>query len=535
MKKLLIPFSETHRFSTLVDDYFAGSDKLRPFYKYLPEAQSFSAAIREKQLKPVNREVLCEVLTRQYQPLSGSANFDVVSKAIASLNDSNTFTVTTGHQLNIFTGPLYSVYKIISAIKLASQLNAAHPGFRFVPVFWMATEDHDFEEINHVHLYGKKLTWEHQHGGATGRLDTKGLAELCSEIKTLLRDHHEVIEVFEKAYGAGQNLADATRSIMHHFFGSYGLVIIDADHPSLKALFKTEMKADVFDHIPYKSVSRTSESLGANYKIQVQPREINHFYIDGDIRERIVASDDGSFEVLNTGLRFSNDEMRELIDQHPEKLSPNVVMRPVYQEKILPNLAYIGGPGELNYWFQYGELFSNLEIPFPVLMLRNCLLWIDKQVMGKLQKLNVTPLDVFRSTETLLLEILERSSEVSLNTEKLQESVQGHFDELASRLARIDATLVNTVDSEKQKFINAVTTIEEKARRALKKRNETQVSQLKSIKEKLFPEDGLQERYDNMLPYLAQYGMGFIQSVYDCADAFPSQFGVIVDDELKNN
>lgn len=535
MKKLLIPFSETHRFSTIVDDYFSGNDKLRPFYRHLPVAQSFNEVIKAKQSQPVSRDVLADVLLSQYLPLADTDDHAVVSKAIDSLRDSKTFTVTTGHQLNIFTGPLYSIYKIVSTIKLARQLSADHPDYRFVPVFWMATEDHDFEEINHIQLFGKKLTWEHPHGGAAGRLDTTGLSVLCEEIKSLLRENQELIGVFEKAYTSGNSLADATRKIMHHFFGSYGLVIIDADHPDLKALFKKEMVADIFDNTPFKCVSKTSEKMGAFYKIQVQPREINHFYLDGGIRERIVASGDGNFEVLNTGLRFTKDEMRELIELHPEKLSPNVVMRPLYQEKILPNLAYIGGPGELNYWFQYGDLFEALAIPFPVLMLRNCFLWLDKQVMAKLRKLGVDPLSVFKSTETLLLEILEKSSDVSLSTEKLQEAIQEHFADLASRLSRVDATLVTTVESEKQKFINAVAVIEEKARRALKKRNETQVTQLKSIKDKLFPDDGLQERFDNIIPYLAQYGMGFIQSVYECADPFPDHFGVIIDDESIKN
>jgi bacillithiol biosynthesis cysteine-adding enzyme BshC len=533
MKNQVISFQETHQFSSLVSDYLLGDSKLKPFYNLPPEIASFDKMFDQRKQFECNRQVLVKALHNQYKNLL-SSNTDagkITSSAIDSLSSENTFTVTTGHQLNIFTGPLYSLYKILTTIKLADSLNEKYEDNKVIPVFWMASEDHDFEEINHLHVFGKKYEWDYPAKGAAGRLSTTGIEQVASELKAVFRDSVEMLEYFEKAYAESNTLAEATRKIMHHLFGSYGLVIIDGDDPELKQLFVPEMERDIYEGTAYHAVMSTSAQLQLNYKVQVQPREINLFYLDNNLRERIVNSENGTFQVLNSDISFSDAELRKALHETPQKFSPNVVMRPLYQEKILPNLAYIGGPGELNYWLQYIQMFEKFNISFPLLMLRNCMMVIDSSTLTKIGKIGLKPTELFKSTDSLLFELIENSTEVPLHTDHVQAGILKLFEELSGNYKQVDPTLVPAIEAEKQKFVKAVQTLEEKARRSLKKKNETIVNQLKSVKEKLFPGNGLQERHENGLPFFQLYGNSFIKELYQHTDPFRKEFLIITDEE----
>ncbi|HMT30711.1 MAG TPA: bacillithiol biosynthesis cysteine-adding enzyme BshC, partial [Bacteroidia bacterium] len=354
MKKSLVPFNETHQFSAMVDDYLSGDEKLRPYYKHLPDPESMRQAIDDKRLVPINRRVLHECLIQQYGDLLNNSqkSSETVKNGINKLLDENTFTVTTGHQLNLFTGPLYSIYKIATTISLAGEIQRMHPQYQIVPVFWMASEDHDFAEINHARIYTKTISWNREAKGPAGRLKMDDFNPVLEEFKSIVGDQQEIINLFENAYASSANLAEATRKIIHALFGSYGLVVIDGDDEKLKKLFIGEMKTDLLDHLAFEKVTSQSAKLGKNYKVQVQPREINLFYIEDNLRERIV-KEDAVYKVLNTEIKFSESDILKELDQHPEKFSPNVVLRPLYQGKILPNLASIGGPEALNYWLVY--------------------------------------------------------------------------------------------------------------------------------------------------------------------------------------
>ena len=264
---------------------------------------------------------MVKVLKEQYGGLDISQS---VSNSINSLSNSKTFTVTTGHQLNIFTGPLYFIYKIVTVINACKTLKQAYPDYNFVPVYWMACEDHDFEEINHFFFEGNKLEWETDQKGAVGRFDPSKLKNIAERLPS-------GAEFFKDAYSQG-TLGDAARTYVNHLFGEEGLVVVDGDNPELKALFSHVIEDDLFIHSAADKVSNTSsalESLG--YKTQVYAREVNFFYLEDGVRERIEKTEDG-FVVLDTDIRLSNDEMRKLIQEHPERFSPNVILRPLYQE-----------------------------------------------------------------------------------------------------------------------------------------------------------------------------------------------------------
>jgi bacillithiol biosynthesis cysteine-adding enzyme BshC len=344
-----LPFNKTGVFSSLMEDYVSQAAGLRSFYGNSPDVAGLNAqrTLKKAVYTQAQRTVLQDVLREQYRDLKA---VDVVERQIELLGDPKTTTVVTGHQLNLFSGPLYFLYKIISVINLAEALSDQKTLGAVVPVYWMATEDHDFEEINFFKVNGVKLQWtpKYKISGPVGRYATKGLEAILPALEALLGTHKNaqyLVELFEDAYVKQPTLAKATRYFAHTLFGDKGLVVIDGDHPALKKMLIPHIEKDLFEQLAFKHVSQTAQSLlDKNYHVQVNPRPINYFYMEDGLRERIVAVE-GGFEVLNTKKFFTPLEMKAHIASNPENFSPNVIARPLYQELILPNIAYTGGGG----------------------------------------------------------------------------------------------------------------------------------------------------------------------------------------------
>ena len=365
-----ISFRETNYFSDFICDYLDQKPELKTLYNRFPILENFKAQIEEKQsndkshLDP-SRKVLVNVLKTQYEGINTSG---LTTKHIESLKSKKTFTITTGHQLNLFTGPLYFLYKIISTINLTKQLKEAYPNYNFVPIFWMASEDHDFEEINYFNFKGKKVQWNSKQTGSVGHFNTEGLEAVFDVVSAEFGPgkYAEQLKVwFKNAYLNYDNLADATRYLANELFGEHGLVILDSDHTDLKRLFIPNIEKELVEQTAFKHVSKTNKQLEElGLKIQVNPREINFFYINADLRERIVY-ENSEFKVNNTSISWSKKELLEHLNACPEHFSPNVIMRPLYQEVILPNLCYIGGGGEMIYWLQLKSNFEAQGVTFP--------------------------------------------------------------------------------------------------------------------------------------------------------------------------
>jgi bacillithiol biosynthesis cysteine-adding enzyme BshC len=513
-----IDLAAIRQFSSFFLDYLAQQPKLKPFFNHFPSLENFEKQIKQREFSQLQRETLCSVVQEQYKNIT---SFPEVQ--INSLLDENTFTVTTGHQLNIFSGPLYLIYKLVTVINLTRALKKQYPTYHFVPLYWMATEDHDFAEINHFYLFGKKYTWETSQTGAVGRMET-------SEMEAVLQALPEKIPLFEKAYLEHSTLADATRYWVHELFGAEGLLCLDADHSSLKSQLKEIIKKDIFENTTFQLVTETSNQLAeAGYETQVNPRNINFFYLDKDIRERIVKNED-RYEVLNTKLSFSEEELNELIKTHPEYFSPNVLLRPVYQEIILPNLAYIGGPAEVIYWLQLKAMFDELNIAFPILMPRNFALVVGKNYLKRLNKLSISPADLFQEENTLKRKLIDQSVETPLQVEQEQQLVEQAFAALVNKALVLDKTLEGFIKAEQQKAFKSIENIEKRLKKAEEKNQETGISQLMNVKSKLFPEGGLQERTDNFLNFYLNDPQ-FLSTLLQTFDALDFRFHLLTDDD----
>ncbi|MGB1211642.1 MAG: bacillithiol biosynthesis cysteine-adding enzyme BshC, partial [Lacinutrix venerupis] len=339
-----ISFKDTGYFSKLICDYLAEAETLKPFYNRFPKLENFQAQIKEKStaFKQETRDVLVNVLKEQYKSVETSKT---TFSNINNLQSSNTFTVTTGHQLNLFTGPLYFLHKIVSTINLAKQLKTEFPDHNFVPIYWMASEDHDFDEINYFNFKGKKIQWNLEASGAVGELKTEGLEDVFNIFSKELgigKNAETLRALFKKGYLEHNTLAKATFYIANELFKDYGLVIVEANNTALKRLFVPHMQKELLEQISEQNVLETNAKIEAlDFGIQVNPRAINLFYIGEGIRERIVL-ENNVYKVLNTNISWSKSELLKHLDEVPERFSPNVILRPLYQEVILPNLCYIG-------------------------------------------------------------------------------------------------------------------------------------------------------------------------------------------------
>ena len=528
-----ISFKKTGYFSSLINDYLEEKDELKSYYNRFPNIENFKDQIEEKgaskNLSANTREVLSQVLTTQYKKVEAS---EATLANIESLKHSNTFTVTTGHQLNLFTGPLYFLYKIISAINLSKTLKEAYPEYHVVPVYWMATEDHDFEEINYFNFKGKKIHWNKNATGAVGDLSTQGLDEvfeLFSKELGTTKNAETIKQLFTEAYLKHDNLADATFYLANELFSSYGLVIVDAHNKDLKSLFIPFIEDELLNQTSFQKVSETNKrinELPENYKIQVNPREINLFYLGGGIRERIVFEDD-VYKVLNTNLVWSKNDILKLVHEKPEFFSPNVIMRPLYQEVILPNLCYIGGGGELAYWFQLKSFFNAVEVPFPVLLLRNSVLIETEKQHEKLQKLNITTEDIFLKRDAFINKKVREISNIDIDFTEQKNHLKQQFQDLYLLAEKTDKSFIGAVKAQEVKQIKGLENLEKRLLKAQKRSLEDQVFRMTEIRNELFPNNGLQERNTNFSEFYLEYGAQLIPQLVKNLNPLNKEFVII--------
>ncbi|MBB6327132.1 bacillithiol biosynthesis cysteine-adding enzyme BshC [Algoriphagus iocasae] len=516
MKKHCVSLNKTGQFSEFFLDYIEGKESLKPFYTHKPTLESFKEAINAKNFSQEKREVLVEALKSQYEGIEIS---DSVRGNIESLGKPNTYTVTTGHQLNLFTGPLYFIYKIVSTINLAKKLTEAYPESNFVPVYWMASEDHDFDEINYFKLDGKKYQWNSDQTGAVGDF------KLDSSFKEFLKSVSFAPDFFKEAYSSSKTLAEAVRKYVNHLFGDQGLVILDGHHSSLKGLFKEVIDNDLFEHAPFQQAQKNTEELESlGYKSQIYPREINFFYLQDGIRERIEQHGD-EFFVLNTDLKFSKSELKKQIENNPEYFSPNVVLRPLYQEMILPNLAYLGGPAEVVYWLQLKGVFDHFEVPFPVLLPRNFALLILEPIRKKLNQLGWGNEDIFKSFTNWKKEYVLEESSLDIELKKQKEVVSALFDKKGEEAAQLEESLKSAFEAGKVRSLKILDQMSRKLRKAEERRLDIQITRALAIQDYINPGGSPQERVVNMMQFYLE-DETLIECCLDCFD--PLDFKMMV-------
>ncbi len=507
-------------------DYMKGDEKLKPFYKYYVSLEGFKAAIEARKQFETPRTLLVEELRKQYYSL---ALTDKQEQNLGFLLQDNTFTVCTAHQSNIFTGHLYFIYKIIHAVKLADYLNNEIPENNFVPVYYMGSEDADLEELGHINLNGKKLNWETNQTGAVGRMKVdKRLLKLIDRLAGELEvDAHgkELVNLLRAAYKEGVTIQQATLQLANELFKDFGLLVIIPDNAELKKQFNHIVKKELIEEFSHSLVEKTGELLSKHYKVQASGREINLFYLTETRRERI--EKEGERFKAGVGMSWTDKEILAEADKHPERFSANVILRGVFQEMILPNIAFIGGGGEIAYWLELQKVFEASNVPFPVLIVRNSFLMINEEQKELAKKLGFEITDLFKPTEQLINSLVRRESDLQLSLTKEKEELQRFYKQIKELTEKIDITLSQHTEALQVKALEKIDALEKKMLRAEKRKFEAQHRQINKLRQQLFPGDNLQERFDNFSPFYARYGKEWLNEIYQASLSLEQQFGVL--------
>ncbi len=502
--------------------YLTHDPALAPFVSYPAEFNSFGEVINQRKNFPVDRTLLLQVLQKQYEALGLSLPYED-----AVLLDENTFTVTTAHQPTLLTGPLYHIYKIASTIHLARALNRSMPAQKMIPVFVIGGEDHDWEEVNHFNLFGRRYQWDRTASGPCGRLSLEGLDHVIMTVTELFSNSpfgtgiKEMLSTcLEKATSYGQ----FHHMLIHSLFGHHGLVVINMDDPDLKRAFVPLMEKEIREQFSIKYVPPTQSALeAAGFKAQAFCRPLNLFYMADGLRERLDVGE-GGIKRLESNITYGLDEAIEELNSHPERFSPNVVMRPLYQETILPNLAYIGGGGEIAYWLERKSQFAAAGVHFPMLIRRNSLMLIDAATTTQMQKADITWEDLLSDYDTIVKSYLKRHSQAELSFEEEQKMIRSAYEALAAKAEKIDPTLASAILAEETKQSKQFEQLGSRLMRAEKQLQDTNLKRIQKLKEKLFPENGLQERHENFLSFYAQLGPKWIDDMIGICDPFDVNF-----------
>jgi bacillithiol biosynthesis cysteine-adding enzyme BshC len=521
-----IPLVDNPSINPLIRDYLLEHQDLKSLYAYSPDFKGIQEALQQRKSFPASRRmILTDTLLEQYITL-GLADEKRVA-LIESLRLTTTFTVTTGQQLGLILGPLYTILKISNTIALASELSKRNPENRFVPVFWLASEDHDIEEINHFVLNQRKFTWSSNQSGPAGRLKTEGIAELLIEA---FQEHAEVpgmksfIDLCNTAYRL-PNLSQATRYLVHHLFADTDLLIIDADHPELKRQFSQIMFEDITKQVSYHKSRKPIAQLETSYHVQVQGREINFFYLSTGSRERIELSSSG-YQTTDGQHHWSEAELLHEIGQSPEAFSPNVMMRPVYQEFILPNLAYIGGAAELAYWLELKPVFEAFEVPFPAVLLRNSAMFLNRVNHHRFVNAGLKNQDLFLSLHELEKKVVLSQSATDFSLKNETSDLETWFLQLTEKASLVHPSLERASEAMKQRFLNQTDRFAKKLIREAKKKERENGFRIHELYEHLHPNNSLQERVHCLPHFLEHYCSDFLRLLLENMHCEPASMVV---------
>lgn len=524
-KHTSIPFSNLESIPQLVKDFLA--QKVEGYEDKFYSFENISKQISDKKqsFTTTQRKILVEALTDQHlaNRLTESQKQNLVA-----LSSPNTFTVTTGHQLNLFTGPAFFIYKIMQTIRIAEEVSFQNDGFNVVPIFWMASEDHDFEEINHFQTENEYYETKAKSGGPVGRIkveDDYFIKSFEEEFKDTVFGT-ELILLLKKAYKKGQTLATATRILVQELFGKYGVLILDGDDVRLKRQMVEVFKSELFEEKLFSTTKNQVDSLAGQYgKVQVNPREINLFYLDAE-RNRIEAVGN-YFTVVDSDLSFSKEEIVKELETHPEKFSPNALLRPIFQETVLPNLAYIGGNAEIMYWLELKPYFTSINLPFPVLVPRNSLLFLDSKTISKIEKEGLKVEDFFRNFAEVTKSLLLDNNEILCLLDASESIIANQFDEISKNAVQTDKTFGSLVDAEKTRQIKAFKRMRKRLLRAEKIKQQEKLQRLEDLFLNVHPGRSWQERVYNFSVFYADHGHDWLEACYQESHSAQPQIAVL--------
>ena len=522
-----IPYHATGLFSQLVRDYVDAKGTAMDYVAYAPNFDGVKKAIEARKKFKTNRPLLVDVLKAQYEHLP---TIEAVNSNVDLLLQENTYVITTAHQPNIFTGPLYFFYKIIHAIQLAADLKNQFPENNYVPVYYMGSEDADIDEVGSFYLGGTKLQWDTKQTGAIGRMKVDdALLSLLKNVEGYWSVKHqgkEAIEALRNAYKKGATINEATLSLVHSYFGQYGLVVIQPDDTKLKSCFVSVMEKELTTQFSHKALQPALDKLRAQYHVQTEGRAINLFYLKDNIRARIELNE-GVYTIVDTDLKFTATEIITELHTHPERFSPNVILRGVYQETILPGILFIGGGGELAYWMELKNVFAEANTHYPVLQLRNSFLFIKEKMAKQWANLGFELNELFTPLQQLEVAYVKANTKHNLSLEASLDAMKKLYASIQQQAVQVDGTLGDHTMNLSIQSIKKLVELEKKILKAEKKKQSIAIERIQHIKNELFPENSLQERVDNFAEWVGEYGWAWVEAILHHSNTMEQGFTIL--------
>ncbi|MBJ04835.1 MAG: bacillithiol biosynthesis cysteine-adding enzyme BshC [Flavobacteriales bacterium] len=524
--KQTIDLDETKLFNKLITDFANCHPRLNPLLSDFSNLNSVKAKI--KNVKNDCRSILVSVLKEQYDNTSFEVETKKVYNNIIKISDKNTYTITTGHQLNVLLSPLFLIYKIITVISYSQYLNKRIKEANFVPCFWMASEDHDFEEINKIKLFDNHFKWDQNElNFATGSLPSKTILPLLEELKKILESTKfgkKLYKLYHKSISKNEKYTDSIRSILTSFFYDFGLVIIDGNHKNLKKMFVNEFCMEINRGTIYKTVKQTNELIIKNYKPHINPLVSNIFYLFKGLRSKIIFNGHKYFSKIHQQ-EWSYEELIKEIKEFPENFSPNVFLRPLYQQKIMPNILYVGGPSEISYWLQLKAAFHQMKILFPILQLRSFFLILSKRQSDFIRKYNLELNDLFLNTEEKIKKIILNLEGVELENFNIELDL--FLKSINTKINKLTDLSLSSFISFEKNLIKEVKKLDKKILKQHKLSNKMILDQTRLIDKKLFPNNIPQERVDSFIPFYMKYGESFFELLISECSVFANKYTIL--------
>jgi bacillithiol biosynthesis cysteine-adding enzyme BshC len=511
---MYINFSDIPGHNNLFLDYLYEFENVKEFYKYnFRDQEQFEEIFKKiSESERINPSLLKKNLLTQY---SGLTTSNKTRKNIDLLSKDNTLAVVTGQQLGLLGGPMYTFYKIITTLKLSKRLNDKYDDYTFVPVFWMEGDDHDFNEVRSINVIGnentiKNIGYKEQidPDDAKKSVGTLELDDALDDFFNVLDDNLRKTEFKDTS---------SFRELIHSLFDEYGLVILNPSDKKVKEILKPVFRKEIVDFREHtEKLVNVSARLEEVYHAQVKVKPVNLFYSTDDGRYSIEPVEN-EFRLRRKRISFSQEGLLEKVDKEPERFSPNVLLRPICQDYLLPTAFYIGGPSEISYFAQVTSLYEFYKLQTPIIYPRSSATLLESNINKTLDKYNISFNDIFMGADELKKKVVDSLTENNVDDvfAETEQDVELAIDRLRERLYDVDKTIADTSKKYRSKIFNSLNELKSKAEQAENQKFEVTLRQMERASTMLFPSNNLQERELNYTYFANKYGEGFLKRLYD--------------------
>ena len=516
-------------FSSLFVDYMSDFRSVEGFYGGdFRDGAHWKSLLGKVADRTIDRSSLVQILGTQ------NRNFHCGVRTLANidalLND-NTVAVVTGQQVGLFTGPLYTILKTLTTLKLVESLAERYPDYNFVPVFWLEGEDHDLEEVNSIKVlsasndlqefrYEMKRVADDENLGAVGKIEFDESIETIfanldqSIIQTEFKSR--VLKLFRMAYQKGMTFNRAFVHLMNVLLENSGLVFLDPNDKDVKKLLAPLFQRELAETPKFcKLVIDQSADIEKKYHAQIKPKSLNLFFFHRGGRYLLEPRSDG-YSLKGTRQHLTREFVSDAATNTPELFSPNVVLRPICQDWLLPTLAYVAGPGEIAYFGQLKTLYEAVDIPMPIIYPRASATILEEKADKVLERFSISILDIYRDVEMVKEKVAAEVSDINLDEVfgGTFVSIQEAFEAIAPVLQKIDPTLNGALENVSRKTTVNIEGLKERAVAAQMRQHEVSLRQIDKAANLIYPQGNFQERELNVVYFLNKYGLEFLRWLY---------------------